>query len=71
MLAAPSAIVHDTTEWNLASRALLTKYDRALDALQHTVKPLIDEVKLDTSDPLFAGDTPAAFLFMLNDKVSG
>jgi hypothetical protein len=26
-------------------------------------------VKLDTSDPLFTGDTPAAFLFMLNDKL--
>ena len=65
----PSAIVCDTSAWNLASRALLSKYNRAIDAFQRAVKPLIDEVKLDTSDPLFTGDTPAAFLFMLNDKV--
>ena len=67
----PPAIVSDTSEWNLASRALLSKYNRAIDAFQRAVKPLIDEVKLDTSDPLFTGDTPAAFLFMLNDKVGG
>ena len=66
---APVAVVSDTSEWNLASRALLSKYNRAIDAFQRTVKPLIDEVKLDTSDPLFTGDTPAAFLFMLNDKL--
>ena len=64
--APPPTIVSDTSEWNLASRALLSKYNRAIDAFQRAVKPLIDEVKLDTSDPLFTGDTPAAFLFMLN-----
>ena len=66
----PSApVVSDTSEWNLASRALLSKYNHAIDAFQRTVKPLIDQVKLDASDPLFTGDTPAAFLFMLNDKL--
>ena len=54
----PPAIVSDTSEWNLASRALLSKYNRAIDAFQRAVKPLIDEVKLDTSDTLFTGDTP-------------
>jgi hypothetical protein len=70
MLLPPSApVVCDTSEWNLASRALLSKYNRAIDAFQCTVKPLIDEVKLDASGPLFTGDTPTAFLFMLNDKL--
>ena len=66
---APVAVDCDTSEWNLASRALLSKYNHAIDAFQRTVKPLIDQVKLDASDPLFTGDTPAAFLFMLNDKL--
>ena len=70
MLLPPSApVVSDTSEWNLASRALLSKYNHAIDAFQRTVKPLIDQVKLDASNPLFTGDTPAAFLFMLNDKL--
>ena len=65
----PPVVIHDASEWNLASRALLSKYNRAIDALQRTVKPLVDEVKLDASDPLFTGDTPASFLVMLNDKL--
>ena len=72
MLLPPSApVVSDTSEWNLANRALLSKYNRAIDALRRTVAPLVDEVKLDASDPLFTGDTPASFLVMLNDKVGG
>jgi hypothetical protein len=65
----PPVIIHDASEWNLANRALLSKYNRAIDALRRTVAPLVDEVKLDASDPLFTGVTPASFLVMLNDKL--
>jgi hypothetical protein len=67
---APPVVFRDASEWNLASRALLYKYNRAIDALQRTVQPLVAEVKREASVTLFTGDTPTSFLFMLNDKVS-
>jgi hypothetical protein len=65
----PTIIFQDTTSWNLASRAALQKYQLAVDALQSSVRPLAIELKQDTDDPMFRGDTPAAFLEMLNDKL--
>jgi hypothetical protein len=67
---APAILFHDTTAWNLASRAALQKYQLAVDALQCSVKPLTAELKTVATDPVFTnGDTPAAFLIMLNDKL--
>ena len=65
----PAILVHDTTAWNLASRAALQKYQLAVDALQRSVKPLTAELKTVATDPVFTNDTPAAFLEMLNDKL--
>ena len=66
----PAILFHDTTAWNLASRAALQKYQLAVDALQRSVKPLTAELKTVATDPIFTnGDTPAAFLEMLNDKL--
>jgi hypothetical protein len=66
----PAILFHDTTAWNLASRAALQKYQLAVDALQRSVKPLTTELRAVTTDPVFNnGDTPAAFLEMLNDKL--
>ena len=67
---APVILFHDTTAWNLASRAALQKYQLAVDALQCSVKPLTAELKTVAADPVLTnGDTPAAFLLMLNDKL--
>lgn len=66
----PAILFHDTTAWNLASRAALQKYQLAVDALQCSVKPLTAELKTVATDPVLTnGDTPAAFLLMLNDKL--
>jgi hypothetical protein len=63
-------LFQDTTTWNLASRAALQKYQLAVDALQRSVKPLTTELRAVSTDPVFNnGDTPAAFLEMINDKL--
>jgi hypothetical protein len=66
----PTILFQDTTAWNLASRAALQKYQLAVNALQRSVKPLTADLKTVATDPIFTnGDTPAAFLVMLNDKL--
>ena len=66
---APTILFPDTTAGNLASRAALQKYQLAVDSLQRSVKPLTTELKEVAADPAANGDTPAAFLLMLNDKL--
>lgn len=64
-----ATIVSDTTRWNEASRKALGKYGAVADALHTAVAPLFKEVAIDTSDPVFQGDTPMGFLQLINDKI--
>jgi len=62
-------IVSDTTLWNEASRRALARYVPVVEALHTAVAPLFKEVAIDTSNPVFDGDTPMRFLELINDKI--
>jgi hypothetical protein len=68
-MAAVAAPFVDVSQWSLATRDALQRYETVVEALNTSVKPLFKEVAIDTSNPMFCGDTPNAFLAMIIDKI--